>query len=179
MIESPILKPLLDDELMPLGPGKPREAFRAKLSALTPASLVGDSLTRPAFAEACIAGLWLRHNFLDESHRISQDLPSVEGSFWHAIMHRREPDYWNSKYWFRRVGRHPIFGDLKNRAALLSNASHGAKLLAKSEWDPEAFVDLCEANAAPGSPAHEFCRQVQQAEWELLFDYCWREAIGS
>src|ERR1041384_5983899 len=51
-------------------------------------------------------GLYLRFNFLDKSHTVSQGIHSVEGSYWHAIMHRREPDYSNSKYWYRRVPAH-------------------------------------------------------------------------
>ena len=69
---------------------------------------VGDT----ASANACISALWLHHDFLDQSHRISQNIPTSSGSFWHGIMHRREGDYWNSKYWFRQVGSHPVFTDL-------------------------------------------------------------------
>src|SRR5688500_14191487 len=38
-------------------------------------------------AVALLAGLWLWHDFLDESHTISQGLHTPTGSFWHAIMH--------------------------------------------------------------------------------------------
>lgn len=179
MIDAPNLRPFLDDRLMPLGPGRPREEFRARLAALTPSQLFDPTpLVRLSFAEACQAALWLRHDFLDESHRISQDLPNIEGSYWHGIMHRREPDYENSKYWFRRVGHHRVMDPLLEEAAKLSVGAKGeaAYLAAQTQWDPVRFIDLCQSNAAESAPYHLLCRQIQQAEWNLLFEHCWREA---
>ena len=45
----------------------------------------------------CLSGLWLVAGDIDESHTISQDLGSAEGSFLHGIMHRREGDFGNAK----------------------------------------------------------------------------------
>src|SRR5262249_42788381 len=134
-------------------------------------------------AEACLAGLWLWCDFLDESHRISQSLDTVEGSYWHAMMHRREPDYDNAKYWFRRVGQHPVYTSLVEGARRLTAADESDSqwrfLANQGQWDPFRFVDLCRASAPAVSPGNLLCRSVQQLEWQLLFDYCFQQASGS
>ena len=52
------------------------------------------------------------------------------------------------------------------------------KLTVREMWEPFAFVDLCQAAERGGGTVRELCLDVQQAEWELLFDYCYRAAIG-
>jgi hypothetical protein len=181
---SPVARELIDPGRLPaLGPGTPDESQRGRLAALTADELFGAAkMARPDFAAACRAGLWLLYDFLDESHAISQDIATAEGSYWHAIMHRREPDYSNAKYWFRRVGTHLIFAPLRARAVELTGQAGrpagSAFLAGQSAWDPFAFIDLCES-AARGRPACEpLCRQVPRAEWDLLFEYCYRRAVG-
>src|SRR5262245_27937857 len=93
--------------LAPLGPGRPDPTARRELEALDEVAFGGRVADRD-MASACRAGLWLAFGFLDESHTISQDLHTAEGSYWHALMHRREPDAGNAMYWFRRVGHHPV-----------------------------------------------------------------------
>jgi hypothetical protein len=84
--------------LNPLGPGVPEEAVRAELEALADERvLLPRRLRRRDLWDACRAGLFLHFNFLDESHRISQELHGADGSYWHALMHRREPDPDNVK----------------------------------------------------------------------------------
>ncbi len=163
-----------------LGPGKPDQTRRGALTSLTAESLVAPhKLADRDMALAALAGLWLRFDFLDESHRISQDLENSTGSYWHGIMHRREPDFGNSKYWFRRVGTHPVFEPLVADARqLVTGASSKAGFLVEqADWDPFAFVDLCEA-ARGSSELAALCMKIQQREWELLFDYCYRRAAA-
>jgi len=164
-----------------LGPGKPNREALPLLKGLRPEGLfAGQIIADRSAARACIAGIWLYHDFLDESHAISQEIDTPEGSFWHGIMHRREPDYSNAKYWFRRVGEHPVFEPLRREAADLAQQSkldEAAEFLSlRVAWDPYAFVDLCEAVASGRSNSGELARAVQMKEWELLFDYCWRRA---
>lgn len=182
---GPAVAPLLENaKRNELGPGTPENGRRAALAALTPESLVAPKkLADRQMALACLAGLWLRHDFLDESHRISQDIAGATGSYWHGILHRREGDFSNAKYWFRRVQQHPVFNALAVEAGRLAAAAdapqQAAYLASQDPWDPFRFVDLCQ-RALDGPPALEsFCRDLQLREWELLFDHCYREAASS
>lgn len=118
----------------------------------------------------CLSGLWLLAGDLDRSHQISQSIGSAEGSFWHGIMHRREGDYGNSKYWFRRVGTHPVVERLSD----IEPQTYG---------DPYRFVDACE-QAVTGSPsaASESAatyEAVQWMEWQLLMAHCLAPSAGT
>jgi hypothetical protein len=125
-------------------------------------------------AEAATAGLYLYFSCLDEAHEIAQGVDSAEGSFWHGIMHRQEPDPGNAGYWFRRVGKHAIFPALSARAGEIG-ARFG--LTVANPWDPFAFIDLCEAaRRKPGSDLEQAALEMQRAEWQALFDYCARSA---
>ena len=47
-----------------------------------------------------------------------------------------------------------------------------------SGWDASAFTDLCAATCVARSTALALCRKIQEREWQLLFDYCYRCAGG-
>jgi hypothetical protein len=175
---------MIDAELCELGPGSPNTSARQRLEQLTPQRLLdGQIPIDPDAAQGCIAGLWLLHNYLEQSHRISQELKSSSGSMWHGIMHRREPDYANAKYWFRRAPGHPIFPALAAAGRELAVATPAdpriEPLVTQTSWDPLQFVDLCEAAAQRHNGLEDLCRKVAQAEWQLLFNYCYRRARGS
>lgn len=120
--------------------------------------------------DGALAGLWLLAGDFERAHSIAQDLPSAEGSYWHAILHRMEPDPGNSAYWFRRVGRHPVFAALRRKAAELPEA---AELRLPDVWDPFWFIEVFEKGRRhPESAAGRFARQVHTLEWKLLFDHC-------
>ncbi|MEM1013792.1 MAG: hypothetical protein AAGI46_16420 [Planctomycetota bacterium] len=133
-------------------------------------------------AEACVrAGLWLWHDFLVESHTISQSVDTPFGSYWLGIMHRREGDFGNAKYWFRLAGELPIFKTLSSHAAdVLRNEPADKRLLplSSSSWNPSALVDLAQTAHREGadSPLHRPAVALQQAEWRVLFDWCVRQS---
>ena len=112
------------------------------------------------------AGLYLYLSFWDEAHETAQDIATPEGAYWHAIVHRQEPDPGNSGYWFRQVAAHAIFPALREQAAELG-------LDFGSRWNPQRFIEFCEtARERPDSDEELRALAVQRVEWQLLFDYC-------
>lgn len=166
--------------LNPLGPGRPNDSVLNALRDLSDDDFAsGKKIVNRQMAQACRSGLFLLHNFLDLSHEISQDLPTAEGSYWHGIMHRREPDYSNAKYWFRRVGEHGVYRSLGDEVTDLCEGSGvAASLVSGSVFDPYAFVDYCAKCARLGEAEQQLAREIAWAEWRLLFDYCFRAAVG-
>jgi hypothetical protein len=184
-----ILRDLVPEGLLcPLGPGVPNESLRPKLAALKPESLFdGRKIVDESAARCCLSALWLLHDFLDESHTLSQEIETADGSYWHGILHRREPDYGNAKYWFRRVGQHPIFEPLAVAARELAESAKDKLpqsmtfLRQQASWDPYRFIDFCESLAhhkSGDSNAELLARRIAWAEWDLLFGHCALQATG-
>ena len=119
------------------------------------------------------AGLLLMNDDLIASHNLSQQIETSTGSFWHAIMHRRESDFSNANYWWRRTGEHAIFSKVFNAATTILKANKSneqllEKLISAGVWLPFEFTDACER----GGGSDETLRAIQQAEMNLLFDWC-------
>jgi hypothetical protein len=187
-----------------LGPGNPQSNVRELLDGMAPDAVISPrQMVDRDMALGCLAAMWLRFDFLDKSHQISQSLDTPEGSFWHGVMHRREPDFANAKYWFRRVGQHELYSPLAGEArrlvseemaaasrrdpsqgkagSMVKNGVLGKEVRFLNEqeiWDPLRFVDLCELALDASPPLHTFCKRLQQLEWEMMFDYCYRAAAG-
>lgn len=138
------------------------------------------------------AAIWLLAGELDRSHEVSQSIESPEAAYWHGIMHRREGDFWNAKYWFRKVGKHPVFSELAGEIGQLKSgvgsASEQERMVGQpssnfcSHIHPDlsdaaklssALVDDCERALASHSPQTTPLQRICWLEWQFLFRYGW------
>ena len=118
--------------------------------------------------------LWL-HGCLEPAHRIVQEIPSADGMYWHALVHRSEGDYHNSLYWFARLDTHSIFPDLRNKVEGLldeggqANSDEGVKhLLTDKQWNPRHFVELCRRVREGQFHDRDMLQRIAAAEYNLL-----------
>ena len=169
-----IYKLLATPEPPELGPG-PREGVlpQAELNHALEKSL-GPVQNQAQQLIRALLLLW--HDHLDTAHEIAQDIDNADGAIVHGIMHRREPDYGNAKYWFRRTGAHAVYPLLAQRLNDLpkspASTSLREKLAPNAQWDAFAFVDACERAARGGAGEQtRLLREVQRLETECLLDY--------
>jgi hypothetical protein len=163
-----------DSAYTQLVPGRGTDGARALLEELTPQNVLARAPQSPADASCVLSALWLWHDFLNESHTISQSIATPTGSYWHAIMHRREGDFWNSKYWLNKCRGHPALAKISVAAVDVVNASREARAIhpmMQGDFDAGALVDLVEAiHASPDDPRRPLVVEVQKIEWRVLVE---------
>ena len=180
---SSVIADLLDPDLPQLGPGTTKDGFEQRIEDTALETVFGATIVSTEEAKCCLAGIWLWNGFLDRSHEISQNIDTPEGSWWHGIMHRREPDPDNAAYWFRRVGDHPLFSALGDRvqkhATQTELPDETQWLLHCTDWNPNQFIEACEAARCDSNEdVRRVLREVAAIEWYTLFDYCRNLACG-
>jgi len=178
--------------LAPANPSRQQLWLRDHLHAACSTPLFAQAKSTTA-ATALMAGLFLLHDYLEESHALSQSIEGQgddsSGDYWHAIMHRREPDYSNAKYWIRRVGQHPVHSQLydllsSNLQNLQADADDTGQLFLRQiaslpTWNPTTFVDFCQTcEQAPQTNSYHLACAIQYLEMRLLLEHCYAAVVN-
>ena len=120
---------------------------------------LGELIAHSPFSPLIAASLHLWNDDLDNCHRIVQQRELPNENYLHAILHRREKDFSNSLYWYRRVGKHPVLKKLESGAY---------------DWTPIEFVAACEEFSKArtySEPREKKLREWQATEMLLLFNH--------
>lgn len=99
------------------------------------------------------ATLHLLNDDLESAHLIAQKHEEPNGNLIHAIVHRREGDFGNSRYWLKRTGKHSIYTKIMD---------------VYNDWTPEQFVHWCEE--APREKV-KWLQEVQAYELRSLLTH--------
>jgi hypothetical protein len=174
----------------PLPPLTPEHVWHPKLdeeiAELSLAEVAGDRPEGLHSAIAWKAMLHLYNDSIDRAHELVQPIDTPTGSALHGIVHRREGDYENAKYWFRRTGDHPAWhglvakvcermkywsqsGDLPDQTigqAIQTIAANGV-------WNPYAFVDAVSLveRRVDGNGARAILEEIQLMEMAAFLKY--------
>jgi hypothetical protein len=135
------------------------------------ATVAGAPIGIPQAFSIVRGGLLYALDDLSGCHEFFQDTASSLVGYWHGMMHRREADFDNARYWFRRAGMLPFFDTLHHKAALIS-----ADVAIQLSWDPYLFTGTCEQQRFGADLDETELVRLQRAEFEVVFDYSWRQA---
>lgn len=155
------------------GQPRPFDRLERGKAPVIAAKAVGSSGLKPFVQGA----LYLYLDCFEEAHNVANAHEGTwQGNWLHAILHRREPDAANAKYWYARVQApetdYRIIG-WAAREVLGAKPPEGLEALAEAvrksgSWEPEVFTDLCDRyrKEDPASPAYRLLALLQGIEWE-------------
>lgn len=181
------------EEQRPLVPTRIRYGFlKSHLDRTPPEALFSSKCST---GRLILAGLYQKNDDLEASHTLCQEADGqADGaSYWHGIVHRREPDFSNARGWFKKAeglsALPEIFrGVVPFLQRVLQVPDYGAHdmalrflhhLQSHGTWDPFYFVDLCEACLSGGTAQErQLLEKTQEIEFDRMFDWTCRMATA-
>jgi hypothetical protein len=154
------------------------------IAALSEETLAGGYPDGNLSAPAWKAALHLWNDDLVAAHELVQELHSATGSVLYGIVHRREGDYDNARYWFVRSGDHPAYHGLQARASALLESEHVASGLigqalyamqVQGSWNPSLFTNTIEIHEmrmnGDDAGLRSLLERLQQLELEAMLRF--------
>ncbi len=129
----------------------PKQVYRADLT-----TKISDLHRAGSVSYNVAALLHLLNDDLDAAHVLSQaheDDPTA--NYVHQIVHRREGDFGNTRYWVAKTGPHPFYAEL---APLAQTAG-------RSEWSANEMVTWA-------TRGEQFAPRLSDAETQGLLAWC-------
>ncbi len=113
------------------------------------------------------AALLILADDLHTAHDIVQNIHTPHAAAFHAIIHRREADFWNSNYWWRRaqgIAWPTLPAEL---APLLKPHQSTLGTLCTPSYSPSTFTDIVEQHHRNPTLAPTLIH-IQRLEWKSL-----------
>ncbi|CAF3759678.1 unnamed protein product [Rotaria sordida] len=133
----------------------------------------------PSIPVFTIASLHLINDDIGSCHDIvEKNMGHGIADYLHYLLHRREGDYWNAKWWIRQLKsqefksvylseKYNAFSDQKN----VDNLSNSAQL-AEAHKRAQTFVDRCEqAERQENEEEKDLLKQMQWDEMKIVFEF--------
>lgn len=126
----------------PLPPLSPKQVWREDLRPRIDALAV-DELVKGI--------LHLLNDDLMSAHRVAMSMEDENAKYLHALVHRREGDFSNARYWLKTLREQPVWSELKNQ---------------QPDWCPLKFLAWCES-CAEGHAAKPCARLEEMQAKEM------------
>lgn len=163
--------PAIDSKLRD---GRPEvEAIKARLHEIWREGVL------PKWSEKhvnCLTLLWF--DYLELAHQIADEEKSTEFYYFHAMIHRRERDFFNARFWFRQTDRrHVVFAEIAREVRKYLTQKGDQQLLEclirDEEWVPLEFLEeiLKGFKMDPTSEFVQKLRDIQTIEFACWFKY--------
>ncbi len=129
----------------------PKAVYKPDLTAT-----ITDLHTTGSISANVSACLHLLNDDLDAAHVLcQQDESDPTANYIHQIVHRREGDFGNTRYWIAKTGAHPFYAHLD---ALAQTAGASA-------WNPGDMVSFA-------TRGEHFAARLSDAETQGLLGWC-------
>lgn len=157
-------------------------ALDREISAIPEGQLAHDGPEGLLSAQAWKASLHLWNDNLDAAHALVEHMNTPTGAALHGIVHQRERDFDNAKYWFHLAGDHPAFHSLQSRTAgFLQQQKFPAgplrdvfsKMASQGSWNPYLFISAIaiQEDRIGDDAARTLLENIQVLELDAVIRY--------